>query len=73
MSLVTLGVNNLERAAAFYRDGLGLPSHEGDSGVAFSCLRGFWLALFSRDALAAVYHRHVAASIVTPKRLHHLS
>jgi catechol 2,3-dioxygenase-like lactoylglutathione lyase family enzyme len=52
VSLVTLGVSNLERAVAFYRDGLGLPMREGDSGVAFFRLRGLWLALFPREALA---------------------
>ena len=52
VSLITLGVSNLERAVTFYRDGLGLPMREGDSEVAFFQLRGVWLALFSRDALA---------------------
>lgn len=52
ISLITLGVSNLERAVTFYRDGLGLPMREGDSGVAFFQLRGLWLALFPREALA---------------------
>jgi catechol 2,3-dioxygenase-like lactoylglutathione lyase family enzyme len=52
VSLITLGVSHLECAVAFYRDGLGLPMREGDSGVAFFQLRGLWLALFSREALA---------------------
>lgn len=52
ISLITLGVSNLDRAIAFYRDGLGLPMREGDSGVAFFQLRGLWLALFLREALA---------------------
>jgi catechol 2,3-dioxygenase-like lactoylglutathione lyase family enzyme len=52
ISLITLGVSNLERAVAFYRDGLGLPMREGDSGVAFFRLRGLWLALFPHEALA---------------------
>lgn len=52
MSLITLGVSNLEHAVTFYRDGLGLPMREGDSGVAFFRLRGLWLALFPREALA---------------------
>jgi catechol 2,3-dioxygenase-like lactoylglutathione lyase family enzyme len=45
-------VSNLDRAIAFYRDGLSLPMREGDSGVAFFQLRGLWLALFPREALA---------------------
>jgi catechol 2,3-dioxygenase-like lactoylglutathione lyase family enzyme len=52
VSLITLGVSSLERAVAFYRDGLGLPMREGDSGVAFFQLRGLWLALFPLEALA---------------------
>ncbi|MDQ3397589.1 MAG: VOC family protein [Deinococcota bacterium] len=52
ISLITLGVSNLERAVTFYRDGLGLPMREGDSGVAFFRLRDLWLALFPREALA---------------------
>ena len=29
VSLITLGVSDLERSIAFYRDGLGLPQREG--------------------------------------------
>ncbi|MEZ0223846.1 MAG: VOC family protein, partial [Alphaproteobacteria bacterium] len=55
----TLGVDNLERSLAFYRDGLGLPT-EGIIGrefehgaVAFFDLQsGIKLALWARDDLA---------------------
>ncbi len=54
VSLVTLGVRNLERAVAFYQDGLGLPlsgaSVEGE--VAFFRTGGTVLALWWREALA---------------------
>ena len=54
VSLVTLGVRNLERALAFYQDGLGWPlsgaSVEGE--VAFFRNGGPVLALWSREALA---------------------
>jgi catechol 2,3-dioxygenase-like lactoylglutathione lyase family enzyme len=53
ISLITLGVSDLERAIAFYRDGLGLPLRPGTEGVAFFQTAGTWLALFPRDALAA--------------------
>lgn len=53
ISLVTLGVQDLERAIAFYRDGLGLPMRPGSEGVAFFELRGTWLSLYPRDELAA--------------------
>ena len=53
MSIVTLGVRDVGRAASFYR-ALGFPVHgsaEGDH-VMFR-MEGTWLALFPRDALAA--------------------
>ena len=57
--MVTLGVDDLERAVRFYRDGLGLPT-EGIVGqefeyraVAFFDLRGgLRLALFPRTSIA---------------------
>lgn len=42
----SVATSNLERAVAFYRDGLGLP-RQGDSGVAFFRLRGLWLGTLS--------------------------
>ena len=54
VSLVTLGVRNLQRAVTFYQDGLGWPlsgaSVEGE--VAFFRTGGTVLALWSREALA---------------------
>ena len=53
ISLVTLGVDDLERASRFYSEGLGLPTHDVDSeDVSFFCLEGTWLALFPREELA---------------------
>ncbi|AXE28494.1 glyoxalase [Chromobacterium phragmitis] len=59
ITLLTLGVDDLERSLAFYRDGLGWPS-EGIVGaefeygaVAFFELEGgLKLALYPRDSLA---------------------
>lgn len=58
ISLITLGVDDLERAVSFYRDGLGLPTEgiigtEFDHGaVAFFELQGgLRLGLFGRDNL----------------------
>ena len=59
ITLLTLGVDDLERAVAFYRDGLGLPT-EGIVGtefehgaVAFFALEsGVKLALWPRASLA---------------------
>ena len=52
ITLLTLGVADLERSVRFYRDGLGLPQRESPPGVAFFALRGTWLALYPREALA---------------------
>jgi catechol 2,3-dioxygenase-like lactoylglutathione lyase family enzyme len=58
ITLITLGVADLARAVAFYRDGLGwVPSKasvEGD--VAFFQLNGMVLALWSRADLARDAH-----------------
>ncbi|GAB3021226.1 VOC family protein [Natronobiforma cellulositropha] len=54
VSIVTLGVSDLERSIAFYRDGLSLPLRERDpdDDIAFFTLSGTWLALYPWDALA---------------------
>jgi catechol 2,3-dioxygenase-like lactoylglutathione lyase family enzyme len=60
ITVLTLGVDDLERAVAFYRDGLGLPTRgivgtEFENGaVAFFNLQsGLRLALWPRRSLAA--------------------
>ena len=53
ISIITLGVADLKRSIAFYRDGLGLPTNYKDGeGIAFFQLKGTWLALYPSDALA---------------------
>ena len=54
ITLVTLGVADLDRALRFYRDGLGwVPASQSAEGeVAFFQLNGLVLALWGRDALA---------------------
>jgi hypothetical protein len=58
ITLITIGVDDLDRAVRFYRDGLGLPT-EGIVGeefeygaVAFFDLDGVKLALWPRASLA---------------------
>lgn len=54
ISLITFGVRDLPRMVAFYRDGLGFPTHnyaDGDEMVMFR-MDGSWLGLFPRDELA---------------------
>ena len=52
ISMITLGVEDLERSIRFYRDGLGFPQMESPPSVAFFTLNGTWLGLYSREALA---------------------
>ena len=54
ISLITLGVEDMDRAVRFYRDGLGFPTHNFKDGDDFAMFRleGTWLALYPREALA---------------------
>lgn len=52
ISIVTLGVEDLDRARTFYRDGLGLPEREPEGDIAFFDLADTWLALYPWAALA---------------------
>jgi catechol 2,3-dioxygenase-like lactoylglutathione lyase family enzyme len=55
IGLVTLGVRDLKRSLAFYRDGLGWPTHDynPDADVVFFALEGTWLSLYPREKLTA--------------------
>jgi uncharacterized protein len=54
LTLVTLGVRDLPRMVAFYRDGLGWPmSSMSQDDVAFFRTTGTIIALFGWEALAA--------------------
>ncbi|MXP40527.1 VOC family protein [Altererythrobacter soli] len=56
VSLITLGVADLDRSLRFYRDGLGLPTenHDPEAGVVFFRLEGnMLLAIWPREELAA--------------------
>lgn len=68
ISVITLGVNSLERALVFYRDGLGWPTKgivglefEYGAVVFFDLQPGLKLALFARASLA-----HDAGVMVGP-------
>lgn len=54
ISLITLGVSNLEKSLRFYRDGLGFPTHDykEDQDVVFFKLEGSWLSLYPKEKLA---------------------
>lgn len=53
ISLITLGVADLERATRFYEQCLGLPRLKTPPSVTFFELGKTWLALWSRESLAA--------------------
>ncbi len=52
MSMITLGVDDLNRSIDFYQNGLGFPRHGEAEEVAFFSLDGTWLGLYGREALA---------------------
>ena len=52
ISVVTLGVTDMDRSIRFYADGLGLPHRDDKPPVAYFQLMGAWLALFPQQALA---------------------
>lgn len=53
ISIITLGVADLERSLRFYRDGLGFPTtRTAESGIIFFQTQGVCLALYPYDLLA---------------------
>ena len=52
ISMITLGVRDLEKSTGFYEEGLGFPKLESPPGVAFFTLNGSWLGLYPRASLA---------------------
>ena len=54
IGIVTLGVRDFAKSLAFYKDGLGFPTHNFKDGedIVFFKLEGSWLALYPRDKLA---------------------
>jgi catechol 2,3-dioxygenase-like lactoylglutathione lyase family enzyme len=78
ITLITLGVDDLERAVRFYRDGLGLPTkgivgQEFENGaVAFFELQaGLKLALWPRKSISADTGLPVGAANPTDMTLAH--
>ena len=52
ITIITLGVVDLQRAINFYEKGLGLPRKNESESIAFFDMSGTMLALYPRDELA---------------------
>lgn len=50
--MITLGVQNIDKAVKFYKDGLGFPKLDSPPQVAFFKLNGSWLGLYNKNDLA---------------------
>ena len=73
ISIITLGVTDLNRSLHFYRDGLGFPTHDykEDQGIVFFKLEGTWLSLYPKEKLAEDVGISVKNSDVTSVTLAH--
>ena len=52
ISMITLGVSDLEKSIKFYKEGLGFPRKESPTEIAVFTLNGSWLSLYNRESLA---------------------
>lgn len=52
INMVTLGVQNLEKATNFYEKGLGFPKMDFEGDITFFELESAWLSLYPWDLLA---------------------
>ena len=52
ISMITLGVRDMQASVQFYQEGLGFPRMKSAPEVAFFTLNGSWLGLYDRQALA---------------------
>lgn len=53
ISMITLGVRDLDAAASFYEEGAGFPRLKSPPDVAYRTLNGSWPGLYGREVLAA--------------------
>jgi uncharacterized protein len=85
ISVITLGVTDLEKSLAFYRDGLGLPTkgiigtefkgdetHPSGAVVMFELQQGLILALYPRSELAKDANQPVGVASTTEFSLGHI-
>jgi hypothetical protein len=63
ITIITLGVEDLQRAVRFYRDGLGFPTDaKEDASIAIFMTGGVRLALYPKEALADDISKDVKVS-----------
>lgn len=56
ISMITLGVEDIEKSVEFYQKGLGFPKIDSPPTVAFFNLNGTWLGLYGKKDLAKDAH-----------------
>lgn len=56
ISMITLGVEDIEKSVEFYQKGLGFPKIDSQPTVAFFNLNGTWLGLYGKKDLAKDAH-----------------
>ena len=59
ISLITVGVDDLDRSRRFYEQGLGWVAKDSPEGVVFYQLPGIAFAIFGRDDLAEDAHHPI--------------
>lgn len=52
ISMITLGVDDLQKSIEFYEKGLGFPRIKSEIGIAFFRMNGTWLGLYLKKSLA---------------------
>ena len=74
ISIVSLSVADLGRSLAFYRDGLGFPTHnhaDGDDYIMFR-LDGSWLSIVARKEVLKILPTAAALSFSTVSLSHNV-
>ena len=70
ISMITLGVRNLEVATNFYEQGLGFPRKKSSPDIAFFTLNGTWLlsttGMLSQEMLELIHPELVLEDLPYP-------
>jgi len=74
ISIVSLSVSDIGRSLAFYRDGLGFPTHnhaDGDDYIMFR-LEGSWLSIVARKEVVKILPAGAGLSFSTVSLSHNV-